>query len=275
MNRNSSLLVTLLVAASILTGCAGSGATTGVGASPYQGAYQSTVTLDNAKTGTLVLDVAANATANGTLTVTAPSPNASLAPFTFTAGPISVSGNVNPDGSFSLTGTDPTSGGFNIGGNLPLNANGTGSLTVSAGGSTFTSTIGVSQGGGSGSLTFSNSTASINTAAFSANPFILMSTVNGDSAIVAVPSAQDNSRSFSVLLGSAATAGSTVALAGNANVNALYHEIAVDNVDWIATGGSLKIVSRTTNSFEIQFQNVVFTSQDATGSFTVNGTLKK
>lgn len=275
MNRNSSLLLTLLVAASILTGCAGSGTTTGLGASPYQGAYQSTITLDNAKTGTLALDVAANATATGTLTVAVPPAKGSLAPFTFTAGPISVSGNVNPDGTFSLTGTDPTSGGFSIGGNLPLSNNGTGSITVNAGGSTFTSTIGVSLGGGSGSLTFSNSSASINSAAFPTNPYILISTVNGDSAIVAIPSLQDNSRSFSVLLNSSVSAGATVALSSSATTKVGYHELAADDVDWTATSGTLKVISRTANSFEIQLQNVVFTSQDATGSFTVNGSLKK
>lgn len=275
MNRNSSLLLTLLVAASILTGCAGSGSTTGLGVSTYQGAYQSTITLDNAKTGTLALDVSANATATGTLTVAAPPAKASLAPFTFTAGPISVSGNVNPDGTFSLTGTDPTSGGFSIGGNLPLSNSGTGTLTVNAGGSTFTSTIGVTMGGGSGSLTFSSSTASINAAAFPANPYILISTVNGDSAIVAIPSLQDNTRSFSLLLSSSVSAGDSIALSPSANANAGYHETAADDVDWIATGGTLKVISRTATSFEVQFQNVVFTSQEATGSFTVNGTLKK
>lgn len=276
MKTKSSLLIALLVAGiATLTGCAGSGATTGTGGpSPFQGAYQSNIGLDNGKSGALTLNVAADASATGTLKVTVPPAKVSRAPFSFTAGDISVSGNVNADGTFTLTGSDPISGGFGISGNLPTTGNGTGSIEVSAGGATYTSTIGVSQGGGSGSLTFSNSTAAINSAAFPTNPYVLMATVAGASSVVAIPSITDNSRSFQFGLGPDEQAGTTVTFSANSHMFG-YSERSNDAVDWYATSGTMKIVSRTANTFEIQLVNAVFTSPDTTGSFTVNGTLKK
>jgi hypothetical protein len=47
---------------------------------------------------------------------------------------------------------------------------------------------------------------------------------------------------------------------------------------WRATSGTAKVVSRTAGTFELQFNNVILTAEgdtSATGSFTLNGTLKK
>lgn len=268
----------LSMGALLLAGCGGNGvAGTTPAPSPFRGNYEATIALDAGKTGKLALTVANDAKATGTLTVTVPPARGTYGPtFSFSAGSFNVSGNVTSSGAFDISGTDPIGGAFSIDGSLPTSGNGTGSLTVRAGGQTFTSSITLAMGSGSGSLTFTNSGANINASAFPANPYVLISTVDGHSSIVAIPSVSDNSRSFSVNVNAAVKAGDTIDLTTSDLMTAMYSDSASgQSANWISSGGSIKVIARTANTFEFQFQSVKFTSTDHAGSFTVSGTLKK
>lgn len=275
-----STLASAFLAAAILTGCAGDGGgVSGSGASDFAGSYTADYTLDGGKSGDLAFTVAADSSASGTLVVAAPavlSPATREGGFSFTVGSLTVTGSVS-NGQLNLTGTDPIAGGFTISGSLPTSPADNTVLTLSAGGTSYTAQVLVSQGGGSGSLTFTNSGANINSAAFPTNPYVLMSTVAGNTALAAVPSITDNSRSVVLNLSADAAAGTTHAFAPTfAAVGASYTDNASgDLVSWQAKSGSLKIISRTDSSVKVEFIGVVFSSTELPGSFTLNGTLQK
>lgn len=271
------ILIVLAVSATLLLGgCGGSTDDSALAANPYQGSYASTLTLDNGKRGDASLTVAADGSAAGTLTVTTPAATArGRDGFEFSNGVINISGEVNHDGSFSMTGTDPLSGGFEISGQLPADGSGSGSISVKAGGNTYTSTITLEQGSGGAALKFSSVTASIDSSDFSGTPYIIISQVAGNYSIVAVPSAQDNSRSFVLNIDSSVKAGDTVDFATSSAVGINYRDTASNDVDWNPTAGKLKIVTLSSTSVKFEFQAVQFASDDASGGFTVNGTLQK
>jgi hypothetical protein len=276
-------LALFAVLASLLAGCGGSGSNPiqTPTANPYPGTYESTLTLDSGKQGDLTLTVGATGPATGTLVVTAarvPSRDG----FTFTAGTITVTGDVDTDGSFRLTGTDPTSGGFDITGSLPTSGNGTGSVTVTAGGQTYTADISIGTGTGSGTLTFGDiQGAPISGAAFPANPYIGISTVAGGSAIVVLPSVTESDRGLMIALSPDATPGTRVTLSSVVNPLATvwYFEGQGDpRPNWLGTGGTLVVEARTGNTFKLRLEGARFTpdpNTSATGSFKIDGTIQK
>lgn len=277
-------LALFALAASILAaGCGGSNSTSTVPtANAYAGAYESTMTLDNGKQGTLNVTVSDTGSASGTLAVAAGN-TLTRDPFSFTVGgTITISGSADANGHFELHGTDPTGGDFDITGNLPADGNGTGSITVSAGGETYTSTIGVTMGTGAGSITFSNvSGAGISGAAFPSNPYILMSTVPAGSALVVIPSLTDTSRSLGMTLASTIPIGEKFPVGEQfaGEVIASYSEGPDDAKKvWRATSGHVTILSRSATSIEVKLENLHFEGEgnDAgPGTFTVNGSFKK
>lgn len=274
-SRVFASLAAALLAATALIGCAGNGGgVTGAGIS-YAGSYKADFTLDGGKKGALALTVAPDSKASGVLTVTAPAPGRSSTRegFSFTVGTLTITGSV-ANGQLNVTGTDPASGGFTLTGSLPTSPSDNTTLTLTAGGTNYTAQCLISQGGGTGSLTFTNSGANINTAAFPSNPYILISSVAGSSAIVAIPSVTDNSRSILVTLGSTATAGSTIDLATSIETTAGYYEKSTD-LNWEAKTGSIKVLSRTDSSVSIQFIDPVFTCKTSPGSFKLTGTITK
>lgn len=274
--RVFSTLVAILAAATALTGCAGNGAgpSTGGGIS-YAGSYSAAFTLDAGKTGDLSLAVAPDSSVSGSLVVKgAPAaPSGRAGGFSFTVGSLTVTGSI-ANGILNLMGTDPNAGGFTITGSLPVKAGDNTVLTLTAGGTSYTAQCLVSQGSGSGSLTFVNNGASINSAAFPAAPYVAMSTVGGDTAIVAVPSVSDTSRSFSILMNASASSGMTIDLATSKAISMGYFEQST-GFNWNAVSGSVQIVSRTDSGFSLKFTDIVFTSTDSSGSFKVNGALSK
>lgn len=277
-------LALFALATVVLAGCGGSGSNPGTTLptpNAYAGKYESTMTLDGGKRGDLAVTVSDTGSASGTLTISA---GAARDPFSFTVGEIiTVSGNVDRDGSFEFSGTDPFGGTFDVTGNLPADGNGTGSVTVTAGGESYTSTIGVSVGTGSGSITFSNlNGTSISGAPFPSNPYVILSTVSAGSAILAIPSATDSSRSIGATVSSTVPVGQPVTLNGGSNAEALAIFSAGDSENrknWIGTSGTITVVSRSATSLEVKFTNVKFepnvNDEPGTGSFVVNGTIKK
>lgn len=276
-------LALFALAATVLAGCGGSNSTSTIPtANAYEGQYQSTMTLDSGKQGTLNLTVSDTGSATGTLTVAAGT-TLTRDPFSFTVGgSMTVSGNVDADGTFDIQGTDPLGGDFDITGNLPADGNGTGSITVHAGGATYTSTIGISIGTGTGSITFSNvSGASISGAAFPSTPYILMSTVPAGSAVLVIPSVTETTRSLGLTLAS------TVPVGEKRPVGEQYYgEILVGYSEgpegsakvWRAKSGHITIVSRTATSIEVKLENLHFEGEGSdagTGTFTINGSFKK
>jgi hypothetical protein len=153
MKNRIALCVAALSA--LLAGCSGNATITPLmpTGNPYAGTYESNVELDNLKTGHITLTANADNSASGTMVVTAP-----VAPsehtrgnlFSFTVGTLNISGMVDDSGHFNLSGSDPNSGNFNVDGSL--STNGTGTVNVRAGGQTYTSTITVTHGTGSGSI---------------------------------------------------------------------------------------------------------------------------
>lgn len=275
----------LAVAASLLAaGCGGSGSnpTSVPTTNAYAGSYESTLTLDHGKRGDLALTVTDTGSASGTLTVSAGSA-LTRDPFEFATGLITVTGKVNSDGTFSFGGNDPTGGHFDVTGNLPANGNGTGSITVTAGGETYTSTIGVSIGTGSGSITFSAiQGANIAGTPFPSNPYVFVSNVPAGTAVMAIPSASDGSRVVGATVIADLPIGEPIPITGKANTQALatYIEGPQDDMKrWVGTSGSLTIVSRTATTIEIKFNSVKFepnkTDNPGTGTFVINGTIKK
>lgn len=275
-----STLAAAVLAAALLTGCAGDGGgLSGAGASAFAGSYTADYTLDGGKGGDLAFTVAADSSVTGTLVVTAPpvlAPGTRAEDFSFTVGSLTVSGNVS-NGQLNLTGTDPNSGGFTIAGSLPTSPSDNTVLTLSAGGVNYTAQVLISQGSGSGSLTFTNSGANINASAFPATPYVLMSTVGGSTALVAVPSVSDTSRSVGLTLVAEASAGTSHTFSNtNTGVVCVYSDSASGTeVDWKASSGTLKVISRTDSTIKVEFVNAVFTSSQASGSFTLNGILQK
>jgi hypothetical protein len=278
-------LALFALAAAVLAGCGGSGSNPSTLPNPnneFAGQYRSTMTLDGGKQGTLNLTVSETGSATGTLTVAAASA-VTRDPFSFTVGgSLTVSGNVDTDGTFDIRGTDPLGGDFGITGNLPADGNGTGSITVHAGGSTYTSTIGVAMGTGTGSITFSNvSGASISGAAFPSNPYILMSSVPAGSAILVIPSVTDTSRSLGLTIASTVPVGKKQPVGEQyfGEVLVVYGEGAEENVkEWRATSGHVTVVSRTATSVELKLENLHFEGEGknaGTGTFTINGSIKK
>ncbi len=273
-----SLFILLVVFSSLaLVGCAGNGSSIGGSPGSYAGSYDADFTLDGDRAGALSLTVASDGSASGTLIVSTPPRMvpSTEAEFSFTAGTIQISGEVNGDGSFSLTGTDPNSGSFTVTGNLPANGSGTGTVTITAGGMQYHAEISVHQGGGTGSLKFSDVTAGINSADFGASPYIIISHLSGNYSIVAIPSAQDNSRSFVLNIDSSVVEGDSVDLSTASSVGITYRDTTSNDVDWNPVSGILKIVKLSPTSIELEFKGIEFTSDDASGSFEVNGTLKK
>lgn len=275
-----STLASAFLAAAILTGCAGDGGgLSGSGASAFAGSYTADYTLDGGKSGDLAFTVAADSSASGTLVVSAPAvmaPSTREGGFSFTVGSLTVTGNVS-NGQLNLTGTDPNSGSFTISGSLPTSPADNTVLTLSAGGTSYTAQVLISQGGGSGTLTFTNSGANINSSAFPTNPYVLMSTVGGSTALLAVPSVTDTSRSLGVTLDGTAAAGTSHQFsAANSSIVSGYTDNASGTlIDWNAVSGTLKVISRTDSSVKVEFVNVVFTSSELSGSFTLNGILQK
>lgn len=277
---NSKQLASTFAIAITVVGCGGSG--TNSSTNPFSGGYTSSLTLDNSKPATLSLNVSSTGDATGTLTVSAPpvAPGrGSSGGFTFSIGTHNVSGTVGPDGTINITGTDSGSGAgnFTVGGKI--NSGGSGTLNISAGGSTYTAAISASSSGNTGALTFSNgSGTNADLSAYPANPFILTSSVGDSMSIVVAPPGGGNARTFTLMLGSTATPGTTFtygSVASTFNVM-LYGEGTTKS--WRATSGTATVVSRTATTFELRFTNVNLVAESdtsATGSFTLNGTLKK
>lgn len=278
-----STLAAAVLAAALLTGCAGDGGgPSGAGASAFAGSYTADYTLDGGKSGDLAITVAADSSVSGALVVAAPVARVGKAfdtraeDFSFTVGSLTVSGNVS-NGQLNLTGTDPNSGGFTITGSLPTSPADNTVLTLSAGGINYTAQVLISQGSGSGSLTFTTTGANINSAAFPATPYVLMSTVAGNTAMLAIPSVTDTSRSVNLTLVAEASAGTSHTFSDtNIGVVCVYSDSASGtDVDWKASSGTLKVISRTDSTIKLEFVNAVFTSSQAPGSFTLNGILQK
>ncbi len=274
MNKLLALIPLFLLLFAV--GCAGNG-TSSPGTAAYAGTYTGTTTLDSGKKGDLNFTLAADGTATGSLTVSAPAAS-KAGDFNFTFGTMQIEGHISDDGTLTMTGTDPNSGNFEITGKV--NPDGTATLTITASGSTFTVNVNITTGGGSGSITFSNgSSTNANLTAYPSNPFILLSDVNGHAAILVVPSTSDTTRNFSIALDDTMTAGVSHTFDGTSFdvCSMTYNE---GDRSWRASSGQLKVVSRTATSFEIQLVNVGFVAETgggstATGSFTVNGTIKK
>lgn len=268
MKFTQTTISSVLVAG--LIGCGGS-ATTGSSTNPFTGTYTGSMTLDGGKTGDLSLTVASSGTATGTLDVKA-SKGRDGGTFTFTVGTINISGSVGPDGTINVTGTDANSGLFNVGGQFSSSG---GNVNISAGGTNYTGTVSIARSGG-GSVTFLNgSGTNAILSPYPANPFILMSTVGANSAVVAALPGGDNSRAFTFNLGSEAIPGSTVDLSASGNV---FRYSEGSSKGWKSISGSMNIVARTGSTFQIQLVNVNMTAEtdtSATGTFTVNGTLTK
>lgn len=259
----------------ILAGCAGNGTSTTK--SPYAGSYKGSTTLDGGKKGELAYTIAEDGSVTGTLTVSAPAATKGQ-DFNFTFGTMTIEGHIDDDGTITLTGTDPNSGGFTITGKV--NPDGSATLTITAGGSTFTVNItSTGGGGGSGSITFSDgSGTNANLAAWPSNPFILMSSVADNISLVTTPSPTDNTRSFVINVNANLSAGSTYTFSkDNTDAAMVYGE--GDN-HWLATSGQMKIITKTATNFEAEFINVGFEpdidpASSATGTFKINGSLKK
>lgn len=259
----------------VMVGCGGSGTSTlAPTVNAFAGTYTSNMTLDAGKQGSMNLTVSSAGAATGTLTVSA-ARSSREGGFSFTIGTISISGNVNSDGSFSLTGNDPTSGNFGASGQL--NSSSSGTITVTAGGQTYTG--GVTLGTGSGSLTFTN-VSGVNgiTTNFPSNPYVVSSTVGGASAILILPSVNENTRSFTITLNSTALAGDVIPLTGILNQKAWVSYSTASDRDWDATGGTLEILARSGNTWSIRLNGATFTARTtgtAVGSFTASGTVTK
>ncbi|MEI7577238.1 MAG: hypothetical protein WCK51_10110 [Armatimonadota bacterium] len=277
---NSKQLVSTLAIAITVVGCGGSGANSAT--NPFTGNYTSSLKLDGNKPATLALNVSSTGDATGTLTVTAPAATPSRGAssgFSFSIGTHNVSGSVGSDGTINITGTDTGTGAgtFTVGGQI--SSGGSGTLNVIAGGVTYTATISAASTGNTGALTFSNgSGTNADLSAYPANPFILTSSVGESMSIVVAPPGGGNARTFTLMLGSTATPGTTFTygtVQSTFNVM-LYGE--GNTKSWRATSGTATVVSRTASTFELQFNNVNLVAESdtsATGSFTLNGTLKK
>lgn len=277
---NSKQLVSTLTLAITVVGCGGSGLNSLT--NPFAGSYTSSLTLDSNKPATLALSVTSTGVATGTLTVSPPpvAPSrGSSGGFSFSIGTHNISGSVGSDGTINITGTDTGSGAgsFTVGGQI--NSGGNGTLNINAGGAVYNATISASGTGNTGNLTFSNgSGTNADLSPYPANPFILTSSVGGSMSIVVAPPGGGNARTFTLMLGSTATPGTTFTygtIESTFNVM-LYGEGTTKS--WRATSGTATVVSRTANTFELQFNNVNLVAESdtsATGSFTLNGTLKK
>lgn len=257
-----------------IVGCGGSSSNSSI--NPFAGTYTGNMTLDSSKNGALSLTVASSGAASGTLTVTAPSaaPTRGDGGFTFTVGTTNISGTVGSDGTLNITGTDAGSGLFTVGGQIGASG---GNININAGGQTFTGTLGASTGGGSITLTNGSGSNAI-MSSFPANPLVLMSTIGGASSIVASPPGGGNARTLLLLLDATATPGSTVTYNGSSSNPNTFSYGEGGTKSWKATSGTASIVSRTTNSIQITFNNVTMTAETdtgATGTFTINGTLTK
>jgi hypothetical protein len=259
----------------VMVGCGGSGTSAITPtANPFAGSYTSTMTLDSGKQGSMNLAVSSTGAATGNLTVSA-ARSSREGGFSFTIGTISITGNVNPDGSFSLSGNDPTSGNFGASGQL--NSSSSGTITVTAGGQTYEG--GVTLGTGSSSLTFTNVSGVNGTATnFPSNPYVVSSTVGGASAILILPSVSENTRSFAITLNSTALAGDVIPLTGILNQKAWISYSTATDRDWDATGGTLEILARSGNTWSVRLNAATFTARTtgtATGTFTASGTVTK
>lgn len=274
--KTNRLVPTLAIAISI-SGCGGSTSNSLI--NQYAGTYSGNLTLDNSKNGALALTVTSTGTATGTLTVTGPptAPSRGANNFTFSLGTTNITGTVGSDGSINISGTDAGSGLFTVGGSIGANG---GNITIDAGGQNYTGTISTNlNGGGGGAITLTNGNGTNAILSnFPENPFILMSTVGGSSSIVASPQGGGNARTLLISLGTDAVPGSTVTYTSSNFASNTFSYGEGGSKSWRATAGTATIVSRTTNTFQISFNNVTMTAESdtsATGSFTLNGTLKK
>jgi len=263
-----------------LAGCGGSGSA--VAANPFANTYNGNVTLDGGKAGAIAVSVNSSGTASGSLTVTAPAAFASTggtrSDFLFTIGTHTISGNVSNDGTFHMTGSDPTYGTFSMDGNLTLS--GSSAFTVTGGGTTYTGSINASVGGGSGSVTFgSGSGTNANLAAFPSNPYIAFSSVAGYTSMIAVPSTSDTSRNVGVTVGTSLVTGNTYTFTGDKHSGELLVSYGEGDKTWYAESGTATIVSRSASGLSIRFNDVVMAPMDttsgATGTFHMSGTLTK
>lgn len=265
-----------------ISGCAGNNSGVTAPASRFAGSYGSSLTLDGGKRGTLALTVASDSTVTGTMTVAAAAPliQRAAVPFSFTIGTIQVSGTVDANGALNLTGTDGASGAFTIGGTLSTTGQGT--VTVGAGGQTFSGGIthggsgGGGGGGGTGDLTIANSGATINFTSFPSKGYYFVSNVGTSYSVVAIPALTDSSRTIGLTLADVSKVGQTLTVtnANNFDVASFYKE--KDGPQYNAESGGIKIISfASAASFELEFINVKYTSKDAPGSFTLNGRMKR
>lgn len=271
---HSKQLASTFAIAVTIVGCGGSSSNSST--NPFAGTYTGNMTLDSSKNGALSLTVASSGAATGTLVVNAPSsaPTRGGGGFTFTVGTTNISGTVGSDGTLNITGTDAGSGLFTVGGQIGASG---GNININAGGQTFTGTLSASTGGGSITLTNGSGSNAI-MSNFPANPLVFMSTIGGASSIVASPPGGGNARTLTLLLDAAAIAGSNVTYTGNPIDPNSFQYVESATKSWKATAGTASIVSRTSSTIQITFNNVTMTSVEgtgATGTFTINGTLTK
>ncbi len=267
----------ILPFATALVGCGGSGTTPS--ANIFAGSYSSSLTLDGGKAGALSMAVTASGVASGTLSVSAPAAaRPSRDGFNFSVGTHTISGTVGADGTINISGTDggTGAGSFTIDGNLSTTGNG--SINVRAGGGTYVGTISTSTGGGGAGITLTNAQGTnANTANFPSNPIIILSTVGGSASLIASNAAGAGQRAIGVSMGTDAVTGATISYGNLASFNQIFYTEAGTR-NWNATSGTATIVSRTSNSVEIKFNNLTMTAESgtgATGTFVLNGTLKK
>jgi hypothetical protein len=108
-----------------------------------------------------------------------------------------------------------------------------------------------------------------------------MSNAGSFTAVVVLASITDTNRKFSLLLSEDAVPGATINLTGpNVGVSTVGYIEGRNEKAWIATGGQLKIISKTATTLEVELVNAEFTVSEstnnlATGSFVVNGSIKK
>ena len=281
--KTQNLLGALLLA-SLLTGCGGSDSSSSTAANPFAGAYNGTATLDAGRTGTLTASVSSTGALTGTFAVTAAPTATPGKNFSFNVGTFTLTGTVDASGTLNATGTDPIGGAFTITGTLSRTGNGT--YTITAGGDSYNGTISVSAGGGSGNLTISNASGAnlSNTAPWSGTPFLLISEAGGLTAVLAIPSQTDNSRSLNMMLESRATSGNDYPI-DITNLNSVtiftYTEgIGANPKTWVANGGTFKLISKSAGKIKFQLINATFApsaeaGNPATGTFTLNATLEK
>jgi len=136
--------------------------------------------------------------------------------------------------------------------------------------------------GGSANLSFSDLVETNADLAGFTNPTIAYAVVNGTGTLTASLTSGAEDRGLAVVLSSDVKAGDTITFGEDlTSAQATFVQSTGDGAKtWIATSGTLNVISRTTSQARVQFVNTKFTpgpsgTNQATGSFVVNGSVSR